>query len=667
MLLLTNSVDAKISISTKEIHETVKFGASKSECGKTIESFFRIYNRCNYSSKYITFGKEGVIGDWIIISPKSTRIGPLKSEGVKVSITVPCNAGEFEGTVKELSGSKIKKSFEGKIYAGGRVVDVKIDVVFPINIEISGKNNIGRLISGKSNKETYIIGESYGYIDVDIIEINLEKIEFTPGFGEAGISNVKVIPRSLDKVGSSGKPITLYIDVPLTGTTPGNYTGSKITVTHGGKKYAEKYISFEIPRPEIEISKSDIYLPNIESGKKETNTFIIKEGEGYTTIENVSISIKNCVRMTSERTEYYPKAVFWITFEPSDIPYISPGDSNDINVEVIKDTAAPDGNYVCGGEITTKYAGSENITVSFSDCPTIRNRLNELKSIYSTGYGNSLLQETISLLEHACGEQKSKAEALEVSSNVETLVTSKALNNAKSYKIGDDYKDLINNLNTANEEVNELKNACNAVDKLYNDEIHNIKNYADKYLMETGRSIAEQFRAEGSKYETNCYKKSYENYHCCSEILLKTKNIDSCNSKSIELKNKYNNAVSEAEKFKKRGNEMYALSNAGNFHGVIIFPWDYNKILNYYDEATTNRDNAQVKYTLAGETGNATLIKEDISGIIGEKNEVKLLSRIYYGVLLILIVGGLIKSVIGYMDYRKDISEMKIRKVVMKH
>ncbi len=616
--------------------QKVVFNMRKSQCRSIVRTpSFKIENSGLLPINTITITTEGSTANWITISPGSiSSIAGLESTTFSVTITVPCNAPEG------YNSGKIKVDTNN---AGSREIDVSVDVEFPINIEIVGASNFGKLMSGNSYTKTFTVRETYGYKVANKVNINLEGIGFTRGFSEAGISNVKLSPAYLENVGSSGGTISLYFDVPKRGTNPGIYSGNRITAEHSSGRNSID-LSFEIPSPKMEISKFNFNFPDIEGGKKATDIFTVRETEGYTTIDGFKINVNKCTRADEGKTEDYQGGINWVSF--SDVAYIPPGKSQSIEISIDVPGSYQTGNYMWEGTIKTNYAGKNNITIKGIACePFIKENIKTLQNMNLEGSLDKLRRDIVSLLKNMCDKRISKNDADTVTNSAKTLLES--LNNVKKgYTVDSDYKQLIFDLNKIIEEFDDLKSKCKVLEYTYPGDVGNIQNSSDMAIKEVGALVAGLHQTEAINYEPKNYKNSIQNYDKCANISQLTKIYgkgDDCAEGRNRMMQKHDESISNAENEIIGAERLQGEVNAmlwfnGSNYNFIARVVDYNNVVDRYSKLISNYNDAINQYHLAGEEDNASKIRKIFNEKQSEKSRVEYTTWAVCIMLLVLLI-----------------------------
>ncbi len=626
---------------SSSIHETVKFTGYRSQCiSKTTTAYFHIENNGLSPMNSITLTKNV---DWITLSTYNiASIAALEKIKILVTINVGCDSAE------ELSSTITINTNN----AGSATVKVKVEVDFPIGLEeVSENGNFGKLTSGKSNTKTFTIKEKWGYKRLNTVEIKLENSAFKQGFNAAGILYPKLSASTLNDVGTGGKTFSLSFDVPLRGTKPYNAYKDNIIVRYKNEK-KEVPISFEIPSPEMEVSKLNFNFPDIESKNDATENFKVREKSGHTTLDNFEIKINKCTQTDSGKTADYPDGIKWIKFD--DIQYISPGESKNIKLSIDVPDTYKTANYEWSGVINANYVESKNIVITGIACePFIKDNIKKLENIHLSGSPDNLRQNIISLLNNMCAKRILMSNANTVTNSAKTLLES--LNNAQKYNLNSDYNQLIAEFNRINNEFNGLKKECKSLEGTYSGDVENIQKSADNAIKEVGTSIAELHEKEAKKYENNNYKKSLEHYRKCYNIsgLTKSEKAVECSKGTDSMLNKYNNAIHTANsKIKKTEQLQNELNNMVWFDGsdykFISRISDYNLVGSTYHDIVLNYDEASQLYNKAGEEENASLFRELLIKKQNEKSKVESITMMV-GVILVIIL--LIFIFITYLTF----------------
>jgi len=594
-------------------------------------------------------------------------IGANESSSYTISISVPYDTpeGSYSGSVG--------------INPGG-VISFTVKVVWP-DPELGALPSpvvFGKVKAGDVNTRTFKVSETMGYKAVSGVTI---ENPYSEELEKSGVS-ASVSPSTIANLegGATSGDITLSLNVPSRGLTPGSRLNVPVFVSYGSKSFLPlTSFQFEIPFPEIDVAEKTMDVQVEEPGETKSVNVVVKETSGYTPIEGLSIKATKCYMtpIGGEREEY-PGGVGWLTFEKVD--YVPPGGSSNVIATISVPGGAAAASYSWEAVVTSEYAKPREVAIFFGGIvlnPSITQLINELNdmsnlSIFSVqGYeqAKTLRTTTITLLDQSQISMKEQEEILSIGNDVRTMLGA----------INDFYMANITEPNNTKRIYGFLKTASTAFDELnrgtamirspiYAENIREIEKDAGELLDRILPSFAGFLEEEAKSYEDVDYKMAKSYYEKLSIIYYEKGdfvNGTRYKNKAIDLGNKREDAERTADAAAKDADDDIAAAEMMMWENMVLNPFDYEKVMELYAGASNNYDKSARLYALAGEYRKMENAERDLDELYAVREMVHSRTIVYFLFIAILILLIITRVILSNSAYNKDIEEVRLGDILV--
>ena len=593
-------------------------------------------------------------------SRSALTIPPLSSDSVLITVRIvdsAANGGKYSGRVRLTSGSQSEN------------VNVLVKTFWPPpTLGLSGTLNYGEVATGKSYTRSFILREELRFFDAKNVGIQLQ--------ADGPIHTVTTSPSSFPLVDGQGKTITFSFTVKERSVVPGTYRPDIDVTSSNDAELIDDNLIYTIPRPIIEVSNQEnkIIFDYGRSGTSDQEITITETG-GKTPVENTIISFKALGKEVRGVREEYGQTP-WFTF-PKKVDYISPGGSENININVIKPEDAPVGNYLWEGEVQTKYAGDEPFQISFAVIPPgVRELLIDVRKFENdpsiTGHPQmkTVMITTESLLRMEFFEN-GMADVENITLLTNTVI--KFLNSmsaAYGHYEKESYNAAYEELKTGKEEFNKM-DSIQLIEK-YHQESNDITNSAQAGWTEFAFVLIGGLEVNATEYEnlSNPDASYYESRKLNEKIgeicswLNDSRCVQAQNDKIRELNEIIQQLISEAHELEFQVNKIHIdiQNNTWSFFGtrVISNPLRFVTVWEHYNEIVEKYNAISRKYQLSGELIEREKTQDKLAVMKKEAFWYKFISSIYVlflGYILILTIWNAIN---GVLRYRADVKDMRL-------
>lgn len=595
-------------------------------------------------------------------------------EGVTVSVD------ETSFTIPGESSHQVTVTFHAsssmaeKIYTGGKLTisgsGVTSKEIYPFTVEINhpnptiraiwDKDNWGSVKAGSSFKRILTVEEYYGYknasnVSVYIAEVGPAEISY---FGELGDFN------PLDS-----KNIQINVTIPERGLRPGTYNIKPVIISSSIITSEPEEATYEIPVPKMEIENKNLDMGKItfEPGKDTTKRELtIKEVGGFTPIEGIRLSLSG-------------GEAGWVSFYGDD--YVPPGEAKNYTFSITLPPDASLGDKEWRFNLKTDYAGEDVIrlfvTVYFPGIEDAINYLNNISGSTDNPQENSLIHDTLMLLENAKGKTEIRkiAMVMSVYGGVRSLL-SDLRDSTASRKEGEFNKaaDFIIKASSALSKIRiGDQNLEDAELKLYSSKsVTSAEGLWTSAATEILRILED--RVEETR-ESN-YKIAALHYKRMSRIA----SLMGENEKAVEYKKKQEELqqlyeqtlLAAADKefqaqklISSAKDKMFSLGEGEEAVFFVLNPFHYDSVSQNYASAIANYRNAVEMYKKAGEKRDADRVSEALENTLKQQKQIFTAFLTYGSILTVAFIWFMARVVLGLQRFREDDRDGKLGDVVI--